>query len=320
MKLEDIGFYTLTDERAKNASATSPLQRCELILTDKCNFRCGYCMPLRKDCSGTLAYSEAASIVTAWAAHGLQNIRFSGGEPTLWKGLASLVKLSKYLGIKRVAISTNGSNHQHIYADLINAGVDDVSISLDACCASTGDTMSGRKGSWDKVVKNIEWIAKRAYTTVGIVLNENNQREAWATIDLADKLGVSDIRIIPASQYGNKVGFFVTLPKWDKYPILNYRLRHIYNGKAVRGLTETDTIRCPLALDDMAVAGKLHFPCIIYMRQRGEPIGDITKPMREVRKARELWCTKTNTHKDPICSSTCLDVCVDYNNRWIDQH
>jgi len=43
MDLKEIGFYTLSDDRAKQASETSPLQRCELILTARCNFRCPYC-------------------------------------------------------------------------------------------------------------------------------------------------------------------------------------------------------------------------------------------------------------------------------------
>lgn len=319
MKLEDIGFYTLSDERAKNVSINSPLQRCELILTDKCNFRCGYCMPMREDCSGTLTYMAASCIVTAWAAKGLKNIRFSGGEPTLWKDLTALVKLSKYLGIERVAISTNGSNHQLIYSDLLDAGVDDVSISLDACCASTGDCMSGRKGSWERVVDNIKWIAKRAYTSVGIVLTEDNFHEAAKIVKLADSLGVGDIRLIPATgaKEGTQfpLGFMVSPKLQEKYPILSYRMNNLYSGKKVRGISENDTKKCPLVLDDMAVAGEKHFPCIIYMRQLGEPIGSVKKCMREVRRDREAWYRKHNTHKDPICSSTCLDVCVDYNNR-----
>jgi hypothetical protein len=47
MKLEDIGFYTLSDNRALNVSAWSPMIRCELVLTDRCNFRCPYCRDRR---------------------------------------------------------------------------------------------------------------------------------------------------------------------------------------------------------------------------------------------------------------------------------
>jgi sulfatase maturation enzyme AslB (radical SAM superfamily) len=47
--LENIGFYTLSDDRCKNASSTSPLMRCELVLTDACNFKCPYCRGQRKE-------------------------------------------------------------------------------------------------------------------------------------------------------------------------------------------------------------------------------------------------------------------------------
>ena len=43
-RLEDIGFYTLSDYRASQCSASSPLWRCELLLTDRCNFHCPYCI------------------------------------------------------------------------------------------------------------------------------------------------------------------------------------------------------------------------------------------------------------------------------------
>ncbi len=316
MKLEDIGFYTLSDKRVQQASANSPLSRCELILTDKCNFKCGYCMPLRPDCRGELSYLKAANIITAWAVDGLKNIRFSGGEPTLWPYLNSLVRLAKYVKIDRVAVSTNGSASQLSYYNLLNSGVDDFSVSLDACCASTGARMCGLKGQWERVVENIKWLAKRAYVTVGVVLNKNNVKETEKIIELADSLGVADIRLIPASQTGNRFpSEFKVSPKIQKkYPILDYRMNCLYSGKSVRGISKGDCNKCGLVLDDMTVAGSKHFPCIIYMRQMGEPIGEFTD-IREVRKARAKWFTEHDTHKDPICSSTCLDVCVDYNNK-----
>jgi hypothetical protein len=49
MKLEDIGFYTLSDSRCVSATDTTNLMRCELILTDACNFSCKYCRGQRKD-------------------------------------------------------------------------------------------------------------------------------------------------------------------------------------------------------------------------------------------------------------------------------
>ena len=75
-KLENIGFYTLNDERAKNTSSTSQMMRCELILTDLCNFKCPYCKGLRDDCKGTISLERAKEIVDYWTKDNLKNIRF----------------------------------------------------------------------------------------------------------------------------------------------------------------------------------------------------------------------------------------------------
>src|ERR1035437_9402260 len=131
MKLEDIGFYTLSDARAASSSHLTPLQRGELILTDAFNFSCEYCRGLPNDCQGTMKLDFAKFVVNEWIKGNLQNIRFSGGEPLVYKGLIELVKLAKDGGIKRIAVSSNGSFPLQKYLDLIDAGVNDFSISLD---------------------------------------------------------------------------------------------------------------------------------------------------------------------------------------------
>ena len=173
MKLEKIGFYSLSDDRAMNASASSPLSRCELILTDVCNFKCPYCRGLKEGINETLPLAKAMSIVSAWASDGLTNIRFSGGEPTMYKGLVELVEFTKALGVKRIAISTNGFASQACYDELIEAGVNDFSISFDACCASFGDKMAGGiPGAWERIVENIKYLSTKTYVTLGIVVTE----------------------------------------------------------------------------------------------------------------------------------------------------
>src|ERR1035437_6707334 len=152
MKLENIGFYTLSDKRAETATPFSKLMRCELVLTGRCNFKCPYC---RSVGGADLPLDEAIRTVNLWCDEGLQNIRFTGGEPTLYKGLGTLVSLAKARGVQHIALSTNGATSFSRYEELIALGVNDFSISLDACCAEDGDSMAGgRKGSFKKVVAN----------------------------------------------------------------------------------------------------------------------------------------------------------------------
>jgi molybdenum cofactor biosynthesis enzyme MoaA len=318
LNLEKIGFYTLSDHRAAQASMFSPLWRCEMILTNKCNFNCPYCRGLRKDINRELSFDEAKNTLLLWIKHGLKNVRFSGGEPTLWDNLTSLISICMLGNVERIAVSTNGSADFHDYERLINYGVNDFSISLDACCASVGDKMAGGKfGVWQKVVDNICEIRRqypKVYVSVGIVVNEENIHQFVDTVLFAESLGVSDIRFIPSAQFNQLLTESEKIPErlLRKYPILNYRVQNIKNGRNVRGLQEHDCKHCYLVLDDMAVAGDYHFPCIIYMREQGNPIGKIGP---NVRWERLNWMLHHDCQKDPICKKNCLDVCIDYNNK-----
>lgn len=314
MSLENIGFYTLSDERAKNVSLQSPLQRCELILTSRCNFSCPYCRGINKEDKGDISFIDACKIVKIWSEHNLKNIRFSGGEPTLWNELNELIKFSKKSNIERIALSTNGSADFFVYEQLIKDGVNDFSISLDSCCSSTGNKMAGNISVWEKVVENIKKISKLCYTTVGVVLTDDNKHELNSIIDFAASLGVADIRIIPAAQISRKHENLENITIEQKFPILNYRIENFLENKNMRGLTNKDNNQCPLVLDDMVVLNGKHYPCIIYMREHGKEIGKMNKNISEIRKERHEWFKNHDCFKDEICKNNCLDVCIDYNN------
>jgi len=313
-KLEEIGFYTLEDFRAENVSIASPLWRCELILTDTCNFKCPYCRQMQDGCRGSMTYDEAREVIDLWAKEGLVNVRLSGGEPTTWKPLLKLVKYIKTKGVKRIALSSNGSAPADYYKELVDAGVNDFSISLDACCSSTGDNMAGVKGKWQVVVDNIRMLSKLTYVTVGVVITPENLEESMQTIRFAHNLGVADIRIISSAQFNGGLDDLLGLEQalLESHPILKYRLGNMLNFRNVRGLEDCDTNKCFLVQDDMAIAGNKHFPCIIYFREGGAPVGTVGPNMRQERLE---WFKAHNTKKDAICAANCLDVCIDYNNK-----
>ena len=317
MELGEIGFYTLNDDRAMNASHKSPLHRCELILTDRCNFNCPYCRGMKKEDKRDLTQKEAFHVVDLWSEHSLKNIRFSGGEPTLWNGLVDLICYSKNKGINRIALSTNGSADIDYYMKLVKAGVNDFSISLDSCCASTGNEMAGRDNVFNKITSNIKELSKITYVTVGVVLTNDNYKELNEIIKFASSLGVSDIRVIPAAQVSKKLeGLIVDREFLDKHQILNYRYKKFINGGGVRGLTKLDNNKCPLVLDDMAIMNGKHYPCIIYMREQGESVGNVNGSINNIRKERKQWFENHNCLNDNICKNNCLDVCIDYNNKF----
>ena len=116
-----------------------PLRDLRISVTDKCNFRCRYCMPREKfgsdhtflSKSEILSYEEINRFVLACKPLGLQKVRITGGEPLLRKDIHKLVKMISGLGIE-TALTTNGSLLSGQLSKLARSGLDRVTISLDA--------------------------------------------------------------------------------------------------------------------------------------------------------------------------------------------
>lgn len=325
-ELKNIGFYTLSNERARNASDTSQMKRCEMIITEYCNFRCAYCRKLNPIVwdGSKIKQSPIEDIkhgIDLWCESSpVENIRFSGGEPTLHNDIREIVRYSKSKGIKRIAISTNGSNKLSLYKELIDLGVNDFSISLDGCCAEDVNFMAGGiKGAFEIIINSIRELSKLTYVTVGIVLTPDNINRTLDTIKFADDLGVADIRVIPSAQYNKPIEALAQVSDdiLNRHPILKFRVNSFKNGEHVRGLKANDSPMCGLVLDDSVIVGKYHFPCIISFREGCDPIGKVGPNMRQERKE---WMLKHNALIDPICSSMCLDACKFLNQKFKEYH
>ena len=312
MKLDEIGFYTLTDERAMHASAVSPLWRGEIIVTGRCNFNCIYChrLPPRD-----IEQDLALDVIGQWLAEGLRNIRFSGGEPTLYQPLSLLVRACRAGGVEHIGISSNGSAPLRLYKQLIGEGVNDIAISLDASQPALAKDIARANAHWQTVIENIRALAKLTYVTASIVLSGKNADQAEAIISLAHALGVADIRFVTASHDAPADLTLSRIPPHllAAHPILKYRLDKLRHGRTIRGLQPGDAHRCYLALDDCVVAGKWHYPCAVYFREGGAPIGELRAATRQERLR---WLRAKDTHADEICRHYCADFYVEYNNRF----
>ncbi len=107
-----------------------------ISVTDKCNLRCTYCMPVEGlewiDRDEFLTYEEISSVVRQMAEHGLRRIRLTGGEPLVRRDLPDLVRqISAIPGIEDIALSTNAILLPQFGMDLKEAGVNRVNVSLD---------------------------------------------------------------------------------------------------------------------------------------------------------------------------------------------
>jgi cyclic pyranopterin phosphate synthase len=106
-------------------------------VTDRCNLRCTYCMPPEGvpwvAHEAILSYEEIGTIVRAAAEIGITKVRLTGGEPLVRLGIVDLVHLlSRVSGIDDLAMTTNGTLLSRYAADLAEAGLDRVNISLDS--------------------------------------------------------------------------------------------------------------------------------------------------------------------------------------------
>ena len=107
-----------------------------ISLTDRCNFRCIYCMPEEGVCSlphdEILRIEEMAHIVRIAADLGIKSVRLTGGEPLVRKGVVDLVReIANTPGIENVSMTTNGVLLPKMADDLKRAGLSRVNISLD---------------------------------------------------------------------------------------------------------------------------------------------------------------------------------------------
>ena len=118
-----------------------PLRDLRISVTDRCNMRCGYCMP--RDVFGSdfqfldraelLSFEEIARLARIAAAQGVGKLRLTGGEPLLRRGLEQLIEmLAQIDGIEDVALTTNGVALAARADALARAGLDRVTVSLDA--------------------------------------------------------------------------------------------------------------------------------------------------------------------------------------------
>src|SRR5579864_6114213 len=99
-------------------SLDRPLRDLRISVTDRCNFRCTYCMPKEVfgrgfhflPSSALLSFEEIERLALIFVAHGVEKIRLTGGEPLVRRGLEQLVeKIARIEGLQDLTLTTNGS-------------------------------------------------------------------------------------------------------------------------------------------------------------------------------------------------------------------
>jgi cyclic pyranopterin phosphate synthase len=143
-----------------------------ISVTDRCNYRCAYCMPedgtahvARAD---VLSFEEIAAIARAFVALGVRRLRLTGGEPTVRRDLPALAQMLRAIpGVDDLALSTNGHLLNELAAPLRAAGVDRLNVSLDTLDADRFRRVTGR-GDLARVLAGLEAARAAGFSPIKI--------------------------------------------------------------------------------------------------------------------------------------------------------
>ena len=176
-----------------------------ISLTDRCNLRCIYCMPEHGVKSipreSVLTLEEVHKAIECASQLGIKHIRFTGGEPTVRKGLLSLIeRTAQTPGIESVALTTNAILLPGMAADLKAAGLSRVNISLDTLDAEQYRFIT-RLGNLDDALKGIEAAVSTGLSPVKlntvVVRSLNQDLLSFARLTVDAPLHVRFIEYMP---------------------------------------------------------------------------------------------------------------------------
>ncbi len=145
-----------------------PLRDLRISVTDRCNFRCPYCMPAEVFGPGhaflrdpqLMTLPELTRIVRAFRALGVEKVRLTGGEPLLRSDVPDLVRaLKQDLGLPDVALTTNGWLLEKLAPALRAAGLDRLNVSVDSLDDATAGRLNGLGFKVARVLRGIDAAA-----------------------------------------------------------------------------------------------------------------------------------------------------------------
>ena len=176
-------------------------------VTDRCNFRCFYCLPHGSPeetapKEALLTYEEITAAVEVFASLGVEKVRLTGGEPMLRRDIETLVaKLARVEGVRDLALTTNGFNLAERAAGLKAAGLDRVTVSLDSLRRASFTEMTG-VDMLSRVLEGIRAAQRVGLTPVkvnAVVVRGHNEGEVadFAAFAREHGVGVRFIEYMP---------------------------------------------------------------------------------------------------------------------------
>jgi len=158
-----VGFYDSYGRR---------IRYIRLSVTDRCNFRCRYCMPMNGikwiPHESIMRYEELIRMIRICASRGVDKVRVTGGEPLVRKDIVKFLEnLNTVDGINDVSLTTNGFFLEHMASEIKGAGISRINISLDTLDKDKFAYITGVDG-FERVVKGITSALEQGFDPVKI--------------------------------------------------------------------------------------------------------------------------------------------------------
>lgn len=178
-----------------------------LSVTDRCDFRCVYCMSenmtfLPRD--QVLTLEEIGRIASVFVELGVEKIRLTGGEPLVRRDLMELVDYIGTLGLKDFTMTTNGSQLPRFARPLKDAGLHRLNISLDSLDADKFRRIT-RNGDLNKVLAGLDAAQAAGFERIKlntVIMRGRNDDEIPALVDFVKRRGI-DISFIEEMPLGH---------------------------------------------------------------------------------------------------------------------
>jgi cyclic pyranopterin phosphate synthase len=180
-----------------------PLRDLRISVTDRCNFRCVYCMP--KEIFGTdykflhrdqvLTFEEITRLTKIFVAHGVKKIRLTGGEPLVRKDLPDLIAMLAAIPNLDLTMTTNGSLLPKFAQALKDAGLKRVTVSLDSLDNAIFKSMNDVDFPVEKVIEGMD-----AAAAVGL---------GPIKVNMVVKRGVNENSILPMARFFREKGYIL---------------------------------------------------------------------------------------------------------------
>lgn len=179
------------------------LRDLRISVTDRCNFRCVYCMPkeifgpdhqfLHRD--QILTFEEITRLARIFTAHGVRKIRLTGGEPLVRKDLPDLISMLAQIPDLDLTLTTNGSLLPKHAQALKDAGLKRVTVSLDSLDNAIFKSMNDVDFPVEKVIEGME-----AAAAVGL---------APIKVNMVVKRGLNESSILPMARFFREKGYIL---------------------------------------------------------------------------------------------------------------